>query len=540
MKKNKLLVATKSPFSDEANNELKKIAEKNNLETTVITKKSIHDIPEIRDANALIVRSDIVTKEIIDKAPNLKLVIRGGAGYNNIDVDYCTKKGIMVMNTPGQNSNAVAELVFNIATNLLRKTNLLDSTTKQGLFEKSKFTGKELRNKKIGIHGFGYIGQLVAEIANGFGMLVYAYDPYVSEEIAKSKDVILVKSLEELYKDSFMVTLHIPKNKHTEKVVNYNLLSLMNENGMLINTARCEVIDEDDLEKIMTERKKFLFGADVHFGGDKEGERRFAKFSERVVLTPHIGAGTEEANFNCAVAAAKQASSFFMKGDISTVVNKEIVPFWMNQFAILAQKIGYVNSVLTIGHPKEIKVVAYDELKQYSKPLIDNVVKGMMNDESLTPPEATSNAIKNGIILTSIEPDKNRKRGNSLTVDFIYQNKNEIKLNSVRGTIMEDEMKISRINDFYNVDFEIESGIALMFMYKDREGVADEIGEFFSKNGFGKTSGRFKADRDKKNAIFLFYIDKKDLNLNEVEEIAESVREKVKGIYEAKVFDFSK
>lgn len=534
----KLLVATKAPFSDEANAELKKIAEENNLQTIIVKGVLIDDVEELKDANVLVVRSDKVTKEVIDKAPKLKLVIRGGAGYNNIDVDYCTEKGIMVMNTPGQNSNAVAELVFNLATNLLRKTNYLDATTKDGLFEKGKFKGGELRNKKIGIHGFGYIGQLVARIANGFGMEVYAYDPFVSEEKAKANGAILTANAEELYKEAFMISLHMPKNKHTEKIVNYDLLKLMRNDGILINTARAEIVNEDDLEKIMTENKEFRYGADVHDGGDKEGDRRFAKYAERVILTPHIGAGTGEANYNCAVAAANQAVGFFQKGDMSCVVNKDIVPFWMKDYASLAQKLGYINSKLMQGQPKEIKVVAYDDLKDFANPLIDNVVKGMMQDNAITPPEARTLAEKNGIVITPIEPDKNRRRGNAITVDFLSDISDEKKLISVRGTIMEDEMKISRIGKFYNVDFEIEQSVALIFMYKDKEGMADKIGEIFCKEGYGKTSGRFKADREHENAIFMFYLNKLDADLKEIEKISEKVKTEIVEVYEAKVFDF--
>ncbi len=538
MAKNKLLVATQAPFSNEANEELARIAEENNLDTTVIKGEDILTVAELKDTNALVVRSDKVTKEVIDKAPNLKLIIRGGAGYNNIDVDYCTEKGIMVMNTPGQNSNGVAELVFNLATNLLRKTNLLDATTKDGFFEKGKYKGNELKNKKIGIHGFGYIGQLVAQIANGFGMTVYAYDPFVSEEIAKAKGAILAESPQDLYKDAFMISLHMPKNKHTEGIVNYKLLELMLDNGMLINTARAEIINEDDLQKIMDEKAGFRYGADVHAGGDKAGDRRFAKYLERAVLTPHIGAGTTEANYNCAVAAANQTVGFFDKGDMACVVNKDIVPFWMKDYAILAQKLGYINSKLMEGQPKEIKVVTYDDLTEFAGPLIDNVVKGMMADDAITAPEARDMAQKNGIIITPIEPDKNRRRGNAITADFLYEADNEMQLISTRGTIMEDEMKISRIAKFYNVDFEIEAGIALMFMYKDCEGMADKIGEVFCKHGYGKTSGRFKADREHKNAIFMFYLNKSDADIAEVEKVADITKNTIEGIYEAKVLDF--
>ena len=536
---NKLLVSTKAPFSDEANQELERIAQAGGLETTIITGQEIGDVEELKNATALVVRSDKVTPEIIDAAPNLKLVIRGGAGYNNIDVPYCTQRGIMVMNTPGQNSNGVAELVFNLATNLLRRTNIIDATTKNGLFEKGRFTGNELRNKKLGIHGFGYIGQLVAQIANGFGMDVYAFDPYVTEDVAKSKGAILTASPQELYKDAFMISLHMPSNPHTKGSVNYELLSLMKNDGMLINTARADIVKEDDLEKILKENEAFRYAADVHTGGDKPGDRRFAKFLDRVVLTPHIGAGTAEANYNCAVAAAKQAVGFFENGDMSTVVNRDVVPYWMAEYASLAQKLGYINAVLMDGQPKEVRVVAYDELRTINGPLVDNVLKGMMYDNStLTPPEATDLAKNNGIVVTSVDPDGNRKHGNAITVDFLYETPGEVDRVSIRGTIVEEEMKISRMGKFYNVDFEIESGIALMFMYHDSAGMADKIGDVFSKYGYGKTIGRFKSDRDHKDAIFMFYLDKPDANIEDVQKVVKQVKTELHDVYEGRVFNF--
>jgi D-3-phosphoglycerate dehydrogenase / 2-oxoglutarate reductase len=532
----KLLVATKAPFSEEANNALRALAEQNSIQVEIIIKNDINDflkteslLKKLKSANALIVRSDKVTKEIIDAAENLEIVVRGGAGYDNVDSEYCTEKGITVMNTPGQNSNGVAELVFYIVGNLLRKVHLLDPTTKLGQFEKEKYPGCELKGKKIGIAGFGYIGQIVAQIAKGFGMEVFVYDPFVNPVVAKDKGAILVKTPEELFTNSFIISLHLPKNKNTIGFVDKKLIKLMKKDSILINTARAEVINEDDLEQALLEMPGLLYGSDVHLGGDKPGEKRFAKFGDRVILTPHIGAGTEEANFNCAVAAARQIVSFFLKGDMTYAVNKEVVPPWMKDYAVLAEKLGYINTQLLQGNPQEVRVIAYDELENYLRPLAGNVLKGMFNDPELKPTDALKLAEKNEIILDLRKPIK--KRHNAITIDFFSGNNGETKTSSIRGAVFEGEMKLSRVKSFKNFDFEILPGIALLFEYKDKEGMADLIGQHFAKAGYSKSIGRFKPN-DQGDALYMFYIDSKSkqLDIVELKKIVDETVKEISGV----------
>jgi D-3-phosphoglycerate dehydrogenase len=260
----------------------------------------------VEDAEAVIVRSDLVTEEVINAAKNLKIVVRAGAGYDNINLEACTAKGITAMNTPGQNSNAVAELAFGMMVYLAR----------------CAFNGKsgtELRGKKIGIHAYGNVGHYVALIAKGFGMEVYAFDPFVDKAKMEAQGIKTVNTVEELYKTCEYISLHLPKTKDTVGFVNYNLLSLMPEGATLINTARKEVVCEESIIKMFENRKDFRYGTDIE--GDKHAE--MAKFLPRYFATPKkMGAQTEEANVNAGLAAARQIVNFFEKGDISFKVNK--------------------------------------------------------------------------------------------------------------------------------------------------------------------------------------------------------------------------
>lgn len=304
----KILLATEKPFAKIAVDTIKDIFQKANYELILLENyKSKEDfLKAVENVDGLIVRSDIVDKEVFDNAKNLKIVIRAGAGYDNIDLNEATAHNVIVMNTPGQNSNAVAELVFGLLITLIRK----------------KYSGKsgfELRGKTLGIHAYGNVGKYVNLIAKGFGMKVYAYDPFVDEIKMKEDGVQKVNDVKELYSKCQIVSLHLPKTKETVKSINYDLFKLMPENAVLINSARSEIINEDDLIKIMEERKDFYYGADV------EPEKKsifIEKFSDRVLFTEKkMGAQTEEANINAGIAAAKQMVDYFEKGITTFKVN---------------------------------------------------------------------------------------------------------------------------------------------------------------------------------------------------------------------------
>lgn len=305
----KVLVATEKPFAKAAVEGIRKIVEKENYELALLEKESdVQKLYEaVADVDALIVRSDKVTKEVIDHAKKLKIVVRAGAGFDNLDLDACTAHGIVAMNTPGQNSNAVAELALGMMVYMARNQ-----------FVPS--TGSELKGKTLGIQAYGNIGRLVAQLAKGFGMQVLAFDPFVPAENMKAEGVTPVASLEELYSTSNYVSLHIPANEQTKKSINYKLLSLMPKGACLINTARKEVIDEDDLAKILEERQDFKYITDIAPASLAVLQE---KFGNRIFATPKkMGAETAEANMNAGLAAATQIIDYFKNGNERFRVNK--------------------------------------------------------------------------------------------------------------------------------------------------------------------------------------------------------------------------
>ena len=260
----------------------------------------------VKDADAMIVRSDKITPEVLDAARQLKIVVRAGAGYDSSDTAYAKEKGVVVENTPGQNSNAVAELVFGMLVYAVRN------------FYNGK-AGTELMGKKLGILAFGNVGRNVARIAKGFGMEVYAYDAFCPAEAIEAAGVHAVKSQDELFKTCNVLSLHIPATPQTVKSIDYRLVNLLPKKGILINTARKEVINEEELLKLMSEREDLKFITDIKPDADEE----FKKFEGRYFSTPKkMGAQTAEANTNAGIAAAKQINAFFATGDTKFQVNK--------------------------------------------------------------------------------------------------------------------------------------------------------------------------------------------------------------------------
>jgi D-3-phosphoglycerate dehydrogenase len=305
----KVLIATDKPFAPIAVKGIRKVVEEAGFELALLENYASPDdfISAVADADAVIIRSDKADKAIIDAGKNLKIIVRAGAGYDNIDLQAATGKGICAMNTPGQNSNAVAELALGMMVYHARN------------FFNGK-SGFELKDKKLGIHAYGYVGKNVARIAHGFGMKVFAFDPFITKDEIEKDGVIAVASAEELYSTCNYISLHIPANSQTKQSINYALLSKMPAPAVLINTARAEVIQEQDLLKIFADRKDFSYLSDVEPTNKAEFE---ANFKGRYFYTPKkMGAQTEEANINAGIAAAKQIVNFLKHGDRTFQVNK--------------------------------------------------------------------------------------------------------------------------------------------------------------------------------------------------------------------------
>ncbi len=297
----KVLVATEKPFAKVAVDGISKVIEDAGYELVLLEKYSdkAQLLEAVKDVNAIIIRSDIIDAEVLDAAKELKIVVRAGAGYDNVDLNAATAHNVCVMNTPGQNSNAVAELALGMMVFAAR--NFFNGTS-----------GTELKGKKLGIHAYGNVGRNVARIAKGFEMEIYAYDAFCPKEVIEKDGVKALKTAEELYKTCDVISLHIPATPETKGSINYNLLKDTPKGAVLVNTARKEVINEDELIKLMDERKDFKYVSDIMPAADAKF-REF--FPERYFSTPKkMGAQTAEANINAGIAAAEQIVGYLRDG----------------------------------------------------------------------------------------------------------------------------------------------------------------------------------------------------------------------------------
>lgn len=304
----KVLIATAKPFAAEAVQGIKKEFEGTGHEVVLLEKYETNEqlLDAVKDVDAMIVRSDKITAEVLDAAKNLKIVVRAGAGFDSIDCQYAKEKNVVVENTPGQNANAVAELVMGMLVYVAR----------------NHFNGKsghELMGRRLGLLAFGNVGRNVARIAKGFGMEVSAYDAFVPAEAIEKEGVHACKDQKELFEISDVLSLHIPATPETIKSINYDMVNLMPKGGILVNAARKEVIDEKGLLKLMNEREDLRYIADIMPDMDEE----FKKFGTRYFATPKkMGAQTAEANINAGIAAARQINAFFTDGCTKFQVNK--------------------------------------------------------------------------------------------------------------------------------------------------------------------------------------------------------------------------
>lgn len=304
----KVLIATEKPFAAAARDRIVGILKENGLEPVVLEKYASKQelLNAVKDVAAIIIRSDVIDSEVMDAAPNLKTVVRAGAGFDNVDCAAATERNICVMNTPGQNSNAVAELVMGMMVYAVR----------------NKFngaSGTELMGKTLGIHAYGNVGRNVARIAKGFGMEISAFDAFCPKEVIEKDGIKALDSAADLYKNCQVVSLHIPATAETKKSINYDLLKSMPKNAMLVNSARKEVIHEEDLLKILAERPDFKYITDIC----PDRHEEFMKFESQYFTTPKkMGAQTAEANNNAGIAAANQIVKFLATGEAPFRVNK--------------------------------------------------------------------------------------------------------------------------------------------------------------------------------------------------------------------------
>ena len=304
----KILIATEKPFAKVAVDGIKEVATEAGVDVVMLEKYTdkAQLLSAVPDVEAIIIRSDKIDNEVFDAAKNLKIVVRAGAGYDHVDLDAATAHGVVVMNTPGQNANAVAELVFGLLVFGVRN------------FYNGK-AGTELKDKKLGILAYGNVGRRVAAIAKGFGMEIYAYDAFCPASVIEADGVKSVSSQDELFETCDIVSLHIPATAETRQSINYKLVNKMPKGGVLVNTARKEVINETELLKLMQERTDLKYVTDIMPDADAE----FCVLEGRYFSTPKkMGAQTAEANINAGLAAARQIVAFFKDGCTKFQVNK--------------------------------------------------------------------------------------------------------------------------------------------------------------------------------------------------------------------------
>ncbi len=427
------------------------------------------------DAYALIVRSEAVTSQIIEMLPKLKTVIRAGAGYNTIDTKHARKKGVDVMNTPGANSNGVAEEVVALMLADARHLIKADASCRAGEWEKKAFMGREVAGKTVGIVGLGNIGRLLAKRLSGFECKLLGYDPMVSAERASEADVELT-DLETLFAKSDYVSLHIPETAETKKLVGVKLLGLMKKGATIINCARAGVLDEEAFRKIKAEKGLRLLN-DV-YPKDEPGSKTVADIAD--IMVPHLGASTKEANANAARRSAEQLIEYDEKGVTSYIVNRDVPEGLDETYCVLANTLGRVCR-LVLGREanlKEIEMSCYGTLKPYSDWLLVPAVAALWKDydRSLDAKAAVKYLQGRGITYTNRQTDEHKGFANSITLDLVGNvDATTMKQASVRGTVTEGTVMISRINDFDKLYFE-PTGHVVCFQYKDRPGVVGHVG----------------------------------------------------------------
>ena len=430
------------------------------------------------DASVMIVRSEKVPAEIIDLLPSLKLVVRAGAGFDNIDTKYARRKEIDVMNTPGANSNAVAEEVVAMILAAYRKLVPADISTRAGKWEKSKFMGRELTGKTLGILGLGHIGRLLAKRVSGFEVTVLGFDPVISKSFAESIGVKLC-TVEEIFSQADIISLHIPENDATRGMVNEKLLALVKPGTMIVNCARAGIVDEEALRKAKAE-KDLIYCNDV-YKKDAEGEKSIADVAD--VMAPHLGANTFEANFVAARRAAEQTVDYFEKGITTCVVNKG-VPDGLNpeyqQLAGILAKLA--KSAHGANNPfNKIEASFYGSLHGFAKWMLAPICAGVSTefDPWMDQKDAQNFLDGRGIKFINRDVDDSKKYGESITIDLADAKGGNV---SVRGTLTENKMMVARLNDFDNLYLD-PHGYNVFFEYEDQPGVIAKLSGILSIAG---------------------------------------------------------
>ena len=454
-------------------------------------------VKQYPDTEVLIVRSEKVTAAIIDALPKLKLVVRAGAGYNTIDIKYARRNNVAVMNTPGANSNAVAEEVIAMMLADARHIVQGDISTRAGEWLKGKMMGTELTGKTIGILGLGNIGRLLIKRLQGFEMKFLGYDPFISAERADQMGVQLA-SIEEIFEECDYISLHIPENDETRKSINSNLFEKMKDGATLINCAREGVLDEDALREIK-KTKNVRYLNDV-YPKDVAGDKSVKDVAD--LMLPHLGASTKEANFTAAKRAAEQTMNFFDKGIADCVVNKDVPDGLDKKYQSLAHTLAAIAKAYLGGKaPHEICTSYYGELTKYDKWMLPPIIAALSNesDPYFDSSSATTFIEERGITVNNREVDSAKNYGEAMTID-LFEGTDVINKVSVRGTFTENNLMISRINKFDKLYLE-PSGHNLFVEYNDEPGVIGKIAGLLGKENINILDIRAPQDLESNRSL---------------------------------------
>ncbi len=520
-----VVIATEKPFAAEAREVMVAQLEEAGFEVKLLEKYEGVDALKagIAEAHGLIVRSDLITADVMEAAPELALVVRAGSGFDNIDTAYAQAHGIVVENTPGQNANAVAELAFELALAALRPLN--------------GKAGRELKGRRLAVHGFGNIGRIVARLGRAFGMQVRAFDMTLDAAVAREMGVTAVDSVEALYAGAHVVSLHIPDNPATHGSITEALLLTMAEDAILVNTARAGVIDEAGLRRVLDARPAFSYVSDVSPSSDTVAWAA-EHAAERLVVTPKKqGAQTLEANLNAGAAAARQTVAYFKRGDTTFCVYK-VIPAHLEAYTSLATQLGRLNAAF-VASPREVRLVAYGELREHAGTLAEYVLKGVLTcalGETCTPNEAARHAADHGMRVAMVDPDNARGYGNALTVDFVSADGVE---HSSRGRIDEGQMEASRIGEF-KARMPLDPGLYVIAAYKEGPGMADTVGHLLTDAGYNRVILGAGPNMDNTKAQAFFEVEKRTLSyaeqVEEVTSICEHMRQ-APDVHDVKVID---
>lgn len=433
------------------------------------------------DAAGLIVRSEKVTSTIIDALPQLKCVIRAGAGYDNIDYVYARSRGIDVMNTPGANSNAVAEEVIAMILAAYRYVVPADTTTRAGEWNKKKYMGRELTRKTVGILGLGNIGRLLVKRLQGFECTVLGYDHFLSRQRALNIGATPAE-MNEIFSTADIISIHVPGGPATRKLISHELINKMKDGAMLVNCSRYGVVDEDALRDAKARGKNIIYCTDVH-PKDTAAMQPSADVAD--ILLPHLGANTKEANKLAAMRAASQMQGYFENGDTSCVINAE-KPEGLNPAHLqLAAMLGKLCSKASGGKPiRKIECTFYNNLRSYRKWFTPWILQGAVPgaEQGLVPAAAEASMREHGIVYKAREPMDDKLYDDALTLDLFTEENGEQHKTSVRGIVIDGEPVVSRIDGFDHL-YATLSGNTVVLRYQDRPGVIASIGQLLSQSG---------------------------------------------------------